>query len=143
MSVLLAWLVIGAALIVGELLTGTIYLLIFGLAAWAGAAATYFGYDFHLQLATTGIVALAALALFVPYDVRRRRREDERAAPDLDIGNDVRVETVIDETRAKVHYRGSAWDALVEPDTRGLAAGAICVIAAVHGNTLVVRRATR
>lgn len=142
MSNFFIWLVIGAGLIVGELLTGTLYLLIFGIAVWCGAAAAYAGYSIHYQLAAAGACALVGLILFVPYDVKRRKHKQDDV--DLDIGNEVKVEAVLGPMRVKVFYRGSSWDATVEAGKAGnLRAGDYCLITAVRGNILVVEPIAR
>ena len=43
MDISLAWLIAGVALIVAELVTGTFYLLVLGIAAFAGAGVAYAG----------------------------------------------------------------------------------------------------
>lgn len=136
-SATLVWLVIGTVLIVTELMTGTFYLLIFGFAAWVGAASAYFNYGVQLQLAVAGVAALIGLIIVVPYDIRRRSRA-AKTNDDLDIGNDVTVETVA-AARLRVNYRGASWDAVIDGDAPMLKTGDVCVITSVRGNTLVVR----
>ena len=135
---LLMWLIVGALLIGGELFTGTFYLLIFGLAAWAGAAVSFLGYGLDSQLLAAGIAALVGLVLVVRYG-KRWRRESSDADTDMDVGNEVRIETVLDDRRLKVTYRGSNWDAVVEGGGAPPQAGGLAVIRAVRGNTLVVQ----
>jgi membrane protein implicated in regulation of membrane protease activity len=133
------WLILGAALIVAELTTGTFYLLLFGLAAWVGAAAVYFfAVSLGVQLVLVGACAVA-VALVIRRFVPRWRTVDANAG-DLDVGNTVRVESVADGSHFKVAYRGSTWDAVLE-DASGtsVSVGAVCTILAVRGNTLVVR----
>lgn len=140
-SITLIWFAVGTAFIVAELATGTFYLLIFGVAAWAGAFTAYAHHSLATQLAVAGVAAVVGFAIVVPYDVRRRRAQVQ-GDDDLDIGNDVRVAEVVDPQRLKVNYRGSEWEAAMETgDTGGIAVGARCVIAAVRGNRLIVRRA--
>ena len=141
-SITLIWFAVGTAFIVAELATGTFYLLIFGVAAWAGAFTAYAHHSLGTQLAVAGVAALIGLAIVVPYDVRRRRTQ-ATVDDDLDIGNDVRVAAILDAHLLKVNYRGSEWEAAMETgDTGGVAVGARCVIAAVHGNRLIVRCAS-
>lgn len=135
------WLGLGTALIVSELATGTFYLLLLGLAAWAGAVAAYFGYGMDTQLGAAAVFALVSLALFTPYDIRRRQqaRTATLADDDLDVGNEVQVEAVQDAQRVRVRYRGSSWDAIVRGDEPIPAPGGYMVIAAIEGNRLVVQ----
>lgn len=135
---LLMWLIVGALLIGGELFTGTFYLLIFGLAAWVGATVSFLGYGLDFQLLAAGVAAIAGLALVMRYGRRWRRGSGDDA--DMDVGNEVRIETILDDRRLKVAYRGSNWDAVVEGGgSTPPQAGGLAVIRAVRGNILVVQ----
>lgn len=135
------WLGLGTALIVSELATGTFYLLLLGVAAWAGALAAYFGYGMDAQLGAAAVIALVSLGLFTPYDIRRRRQARSATPPDddLDVGNEVQIESVQDARHVRVRYRGSSWDATVRGEGPVPAPGAYMVIAAIEGNRLVVQ----
>ncbi len=140
-SIFLVWLVAGAALIAGELMTGSFYMLIFGIAAWAGATLAFFGYGIDLQLVASGAVALIGLIVVVRYGKRWREGSSIREA-DLDIGNEVRVEEAAG-SRLKVLYRGATWDAVLDaPGTSAPKTGDYCIIRSVRGNTLVVAVST-
>ena len=65
----LAWAVIGLVLVIVELLTGTFYLLMLGLAAFGAAGAAWLGYDLPVQV----IVALLGEVLSVQLDATERR----------------------------------------------------------------------
>jgi membrane protein implicated in regulation of membrane protease activity len=137
-NAVLVWLIVGAALIVIELTTGTLYLLVFGLAAWVGAGTAYFGFGMPMQLVAAGVASLVGLAVVVPFDIRRRAHA---VASDVDqeVGNDVTVEMVLAGGKLRVNYRGSTWDAVVEPGGAIPDPGETRSIAAVRGNTLVLR----
>lgn len=139
-SVMLLWLIIGTGLIISELVTGTFYLLVFGVAAWAGAIAAYFGLSLPAQIGVSGVMVLVGLAILIPYDIRRRKGV-KPGGGDLDVGNDVSIESISGAGRLRVSYRGAGWDAVAEESgVSALKVGDICVITAVRGNTLVVRR---
>jgi membrane protein implicated in regulation of membrane protease activity len=53
----LLWAVIGLALVIVELLTGTLYLLILGLAAFGAAGTAWLGYDLAVQVIVASVVA--------------------------------------------------------------------------------------
>ena len=53
----LAWAVIGLVLIIAELLTGTFYLVMLGVAAFGAAGAAYLGVDFSVQVIVAALVA--------------------------------------------------------------------------------------
>lgn len=134
----LLWLVVGALLVITELMTGTFYLLIFGIAAWAGAAVNYAGYQLNAQLVVAGVAALVGLTV-VRY-LKRRHPFVAADDGDLDIGNDVTVESIVNASRLKVQYRGSTWDAVPESgSTTTFKAGDTAIIRAVRGNVLVVQ----
>ena len=53
----LLWAVIGLALAIVELLTGTFYLLMLGLAAFGAAGTAWLGYDLAVQVIVASVVA--------------------------------------------------------------------------------------
>ena len=62
----LAWAVIGLVLVIVELLTGTFYLLMLGLAAFGAAGAAWLGYDLAVQVIVASVVAaVGCYALYV------------------------------------------------------------------------------
>jgi membrane protein implicated in regulation of membrane protease activity len=132
------WLIAGAALVVAELTTGTLYLLVFGIAAWAGAGAAYFGYGIPIQLTTAGVASLVGLAILIPYDIRRRAHAPASNI-DQEIGNDATVEMVLAGGKLRVNYRGSTWDAVMDSGATAPNPGESCTITEVRGNTLVLR----
>jgi membrane protein implicated in regulation of membrane protease activity len=137
---LILWLAIGALLIGGELMTGTFYLLIFGIAAWIGGALAFFGAGLDLQLGAAGASAIIGLAAVGKKGPRWRRGEGPGRG-DLDGGNEVRGESV-DGSRLKVTYRGAVWDAVAGGGV-AVSAGDVAVIQTVRGNTLVVSAARK
>jgi membrane protein implicated in regulation of membrane protease activity len=67
----LVWAVIGLALVIAELLTGTYYLLILALAAFGAAGAAWLGYDLAVQMIVASVVAGVGC-----YGVHARRGKD-------------------------------------------------------------------
>ena len=61
------WAVAGIALIIAELITGTFYLLVIGVAALAGAAVAFYGAAFWLQAQVAAAVAIAGVILVTRY----------------------------------------------------------------------------
>ncbi|HEX2200220.1 MAG TPA: hypothetical protein VHG88_16595 [Burkholderiales bacterium] len=53
----LLWAVIGLVLVIVELLAGTFYLLMAGVAAFGAAGAAWLGYDFAVQSIVASVVA--------------------------------------------------------------------------------------
>lgn len=113
----LIWLIAGLVLVIIEVMTGTFYLLVLGIAAFAGALAAYFGAGLLAQVACTGI--LAAIGLFAVH--RRHQSRPGNAGHDrsLDLGQAVTLESWQDQSskRVRVKYRGASWDAELVGDT--------------------------
>lgn len=109
-----AWAIAGLLLITLELMSGTFYLLVFGVAALVGALVAYLGGDFWLQCLFSG-----AAAILGTYLVRWWRAGHSQVAAgsnDLDRGQIVVMESWIDRSAglARVKYRGATWDARIE-----------------------------
>ena len=131
----LAWAIVGLALVVVELLTGTFYLLVLGIAAFGAALAAWLGQDFPLQVVVGGVIAAAGCYGVHAY---RAKNATQQMSP-VDAGQPASFEAWLDQParRARVRYRGASWDAVVEgegaPET-----GATLYVIATHGNTLKV-----
>jgi membrane protein implicated in regulation of membrane protease activity len=139
MSASVVWLAVGLLLIVAEVLTGTFYLLVLGIACLAGAAVSVAAPG----LATSSAAA-AAVAIFGLLWVRRYRgnHPQPRMAP-LDVGQTVRWESWIDEggRLARVSYRDAAWEANIVGEVTGTS-GEVLYITDVQGNRLTVSKRT-
>ena len=136
MDPLLLWIIAGFGLVIVELLTGTFYLLVIGVASFAGDAAAWGGGSFLTQAICASAVALAGTAW-----VRRwhAAREDDAGTSNLlDLGQPVVLEAWTDEAtgRARVKYRGASWDARVAGG--GAAPGGTLYITGQDGSTLLV-----
>jgi membrane protein implicated in regulation of membrane protease activity len=129
----LVWLVAGFILVIAELLTGTFYLLVLGIAAFAGAATAWAGGTFGLQAVTAAAVAFAGVA----WVHRWRGRTVRERMPSIDAGRPAVFETWTDRAAglARVRYRDSTWDAVISEPVEG-APGQVLYIVSVHGNTL-------
>jgi membrane protein implicated in regulation of membrane protease activity len=140
MDAYLLWAVTGIALIIIEMLTGTFYLLVLGLAALSAAAAAWFGGSFWVQAVLIAGVSVAGVMLV------KRYRGSARAAqamqgPGLDVGQAVTLDAWISEADglARVNYRNAQWEAQVTGErTPG---GRVFYIHSVDGNTLLVSSA--
>lgn len=131
----LVWLIVGLALVVIELLTGTFYLLVLGIAAFGAALAAWLGQGFPLQVVVGSVIAACGC-----YGVHlyRARNALQQMTP-VDAGQPANFEGWVDRGArlARVSYRGASWDALVEAGDAP-EAGAILYVIATHGNTLKV-----
>jgi membrane protein implicated in regulation of membrane protease activity len=128
------WAVAGIGLIIVEMMTGTILLLVLGLAAFAGAAAAWFGAPFWIQ--ALAAVALASIGMIVASGLKKKSSAADKKDESLDVGHTVILESWVSEADgvAKVRYRNATWDARVSgPRTPG---GTVFYICATDGNTL-------
>jgi membrane protein implicated in regulation of membrane protease activity len=134
----LAWIVAGFLLVIVELLTGTFYLLVIGVGAFAGAAVAWGGGSYLAQAVGACAVALVGAGL-----VRRwhATQQKDGGAQDnfLDLGQSVVFESWVDagSRTARVHYRGTTWDARVAAGSHA-EPGTTLVISGQDGSTLLV-----
>jgi membrane protein implicated in regulation of membrane protease activity len=138
MEVWLIWVIVGFVLVIAELVTGTFYLLVFGLGAFAAALVSWAGGSIMLQAVAAAIVAVGG-ALLVHHWHGARGRSDGRDNL-LDRGQPVVLEGWSNESAglARVKYRGTSWEARVPPGDGRPPPGATLYIDAMEGNTLVV-----
>jgi membrane protein implicated in regulation of membrane protease activity len=133
----LAWAIVGFVLVITELLTGTFYLLMLGVAAFAAAVAAWLAADFGVQALIAAVVAVLGCFGVQAY----RKKSQASPMPSIDAGMPASFESWIDAGArlARVRYRGTLWEALVDgPD--GIEPGAILFVSAVDGNTLKVSK---
>jgi membrane protein implicated in regulation of membrane protease activity len=133
----LVWAVLGLVLIVVELLTGTFYLLVLGIACFGAAAVAFFGAGFPLQVILAAVVAAVGVYVVHAYRARNAARQ---MAP-VDRGQPARFERWIDRAQglARVQYRGASWDAHIEGDA-ALDSGATIYVLSADGNTLEISK---
>lgn len=133
----LAWLVAGIVLIVAELLTGTFYLLVLGVAALVAAAVAWGGAGFLVQVGVAGVIAIVGILWLRG----RKHALATPAMPSLDVGHLVTLDSWVNrgDRLARVKYRDALWDAVVEGEFRG-EAGEVFYIRAVEGNTLRIAK---
>ncbi|HVY07172.1 MAG TPA: NfeD family protein [Burkholderiales bacterium] len=133
----LFWLLAGLLLVVVELMTGTFYLLILGVAAGIGSAIAYVDQPFWVQAFVAAVAAIAGCIL-----VNRHHRRARLASPAThadDVGQAVTIESWISEPQrlARVRYRGTVWDAEII-GTEPVAPGALLFVVATEGSRLKV-----
>ncbi len=137
MDAYLLWAVTGIALIIIEMLTGTFYLLVLGLAALSAAAAAWFGGSFWVQAVLIAGVSVIGVLLVKRF---RGSAREARAmqGPGLDVGQAVTLDAWISEADglARVNYRNAQWEAQVTGERTP--EGKVFYIHAVDGNTLRV-----
>ena len=142
MELWLIWIVAGFVLVIAELVTGTFYLLVVGLGAFAGALVAWLGGNTLVQAVSGSVVAIVG-ALAVHHWHAAHRKGDEGRANFLDRGQPVVLEGWVDENAriARVKYRGAWWDArLTRPEDKP-PPGTTLYIEGQDGNMLVVATA--
>lgn len=134
----LYWILTAIALVVVELLSGTFYLLILGVAASAGAMLAWIGVSFPVQAIAATAVAVVGVVFVHAYHVRTRASAPGGNA--IDVGQRVTIDSWINESEglARVTYRGTVWDAKVIGE-RGAATS--YYIRGVDGSTLRIAAA--
>jgi membrane protein implicated in regulation of membrane protease activity len=133
----IVWAIIGLVLVIVELLTGTFYLLMLGVAAFGAGAAAYFGLNFAMQSMVAALVA--GIGCYGVHVYKAKNRAQQMAP--IDAGMPARFESWLDAGArlARVRYRGASWDARVE-GVEALEPGATLYVLAADGNTLRVAR---
>ena len=129
------WAILGLALVMVELLTGTFYLLMLAIAAFGAALAAWLGQGFGVQAVVAAAIAAAGC---YGVHVYRAKNVKEQMSP-IDAGQPASFENWVDQGArlARVRYRGASWDALVDGE-EAVDAGAMLYVVTTHGNTLKV-----
>ncbi len=135
------WWIAAGALVVGELATGTFYVLMLAIGCVFGALAGYATPSFFAQVVVAVLVGGAAV---LTWDRKRKRGPARVSAAanrdiNLDIGEPVQVDGWNADGTARVPYRGSAWNVRYIGD--GAPVPGPHVIAEVRHNELALRRA--
>ena len=133
----LLWIVAGFVLVIVELVTGTFYLLVIGVGAFAGAAVAAAGGGYLAQ--AIGACAVALLGTWLVNRWHRARRPGSPKDNFLDLGQSVVLESWVDagSRTARVTYRGTTWDARVAAGAHA-EPGTTLVITGQEGSTLLV-----
>jgi membrane protein implicated in regulation of membrane protease activity len=137
MDLSLVWLIAGFILIIVELLTGTFYLLVLGIAALGGAGVGYAGGAFVWQTVVAAIVAVAGVVWVNQY----KKRMAPKRMQGLDFGQPAAFDSWVNKSagHARVKYRDALWDAQVAGDASG-EPGEILYVNSVDGSTLKVSK---
>jgi len=132
------WAIAGIALIIAELITGTFYLLVIGLAALGGAMVAVLHYPFWIQALVASAIAIVGVIAVT----RFRKTQTSTPSISLDVGQTVVLDEWINERDrlARVRYRNAIWDAKII-DEPGADGARTLYIQRVDGNTLYVSAA--
>ena len=137
METYLVWLAAGFVLVIAELVTGTFFLLVLGIAAFAGSATAWFGLGLWVEALCAAAVAVAGV--FWVQQHRKTMPQPDMAS--LDVGQAVTLDAWVNREQgaARVKYRNTLWDAEVGGE-REFDHGQVLFIHAVDGNTLKVAK---
>jgi membrane protein implicated in regulation of membrane protease activity len=134
------WWIAAAALVIAELLTGTVYLLAVATGGVAGALAAHLGAGLTVQIAVAAAVGTATTLLWHFSKMRQRRSQVAPAASNADVNQDIGAQVLVDawnaDGTAQVKYRGAQWSVIAGA---GIAQQAgLHRVTQVVGNRLVV-----
>lgn len=101
------WFVLALALVGAEMLTGTFYLLVFGIAAAVGGLLALTGLGQVWQLLAAALCAVGGTLWLRKHPIVRGRPGGQS----LDLGQRVDVEQWKSASLLRVRYRGAGWDA--------------------------------
>jgi membrane protein implicated in regulation of membrane protease activity len=132
------WFGLAVLALIGEVATGTFYLLLVAVGLAAGGLAALAGMGMEGQLALCGVAVVAGLLVLRLTGVLKKRGVDSSRNADvnLDIGQVVTVSDWGDARTARVSYRGADWDVALAPGSQPVAGEQI--IMEVRGSQLVV-----
>lgn len=145
MDAYLIWVIAGFVLAITEVVTGTFFLLVLGVAAFCGALVAWTGGAASLQAIVAAAVAVSG-ALWVQ---RYRSSHKTERMQSIDFGQPAMFEAWVNQGagHARVKYRDTLWDAIIAAEGPGQAAvpgvvapGDVLYVQAIDGNTLKVSR---
>lgn len=127
------WFLAAGLLVIGELLTGTFYLLVIGIAFALAGLAAWQHWPLWAQLALASGLTITHVVLLH----QRRNSRYPAAEENLDLGQPVEIIHWLSSDHARVRYRGSEWNArLMSPATSHT--DTLFIIRDMEGSTLVI-----
>lgn len=132
------WFAFALAALIGEVLSGTFYLLLIALGLAAGGLAAWVGAGLGLQIVVAAVVAILGLLVLRKTHVLKKREVNAARNKDvnLDIGGHVSIAAWGADDTAHVRYRGALWSARLAPGFSPVS-GRHRIIE-IEGSTLVV-----
>ncbi len=110
------WLALAGTLVIVELFTGTFYILMVAIGIAFGGLAALLGWSVPLQTLCAAVIGIVATGLLHRSRFGKPERKDAARDPNvnIDIGQNVQVGAWTD-GKARVMYRGAAWDIELAP----------------------------
>lgn len=127
------WFLLAFGLLALEMATGTFYMLIVSIAFGLAGIAALLGLNLPLQ------IMLSAVASIIGTVILRRMKgmhTGKMISQSLDIGQSVRVVSWLEDGVARVHYRGTEWDA--ELESLSVPHDGVLYIKAIQGSKLIL-----
>jgi membrane protein implicated in regulation of membrane protease activity len=132
------WFGLAVLALIGEVATGTFYLLLVAVGMAAGGIAAMLAISLELQLAVCGVVAVVALLVLRRTGILKKREIDAASNADvnMDVGQIVTVTDWSGGNTSRVFYRGASWQVELAPGCQ--AAPGEYVITSVRGSQFIV-----
>jgi membrane protein implicated in regulation of membrane protease activity len=132
------WFGLAVLALIGEVATGTFYLLLVAIGLASGGLAAFWQTALEWQLIVCGVVVLIGLLLLRQTGVLKKREINaaRNADVNMDIGQFVRVDDWRNLKTARVLYRGASWQVELAPGYEPVAGE--YVITEVRGSHLIV-----
>ena len=137
MDAYVIWFIVAGVLAGVEMLTGTLYLLMIALGAAAGGLAALAGAALVWQFLAAAVVSVSGM-LSVRRGEKWGHRRGHKSTIAFDAGQSVEVIERHADGSLRVSYRGSQWDAELDPSSIGVGAPALYVIKETRGSRLIL-----
>lgn len=128
------WFLLAFGLLALEMATGTFYMLIVSIALGLAGIAALLGLNLPLQITLSAVTSIMGTVIL--YRMNGARTTGKMISQSLDIGQSVRVISWREDGVARVHYRGTEWDA--ELDSSSLQRDGVLYIKAIQGSKLIL-----
>lgn len=127
------WFLLAFGLLALEMATGTFYMLIVSIALGLAGIAALLGLNLPLQITLSAVASIIGTVI-----LRRMKgmRTGKMISQSLDIGQSVRVISWLEDGVARVHYRGTEWDA--ELESSSVPRDGVLYIKAIQGSKLIL-----
>jgi membrane protein implicated in regulation of membrane protease activity len=136
------WWIAAAALVIAELLTGTIYLLAVATGGVAGAIAAHSGANLTIQIAVAAAVGTITTLLWHFRKTQQRQADTAPAQANTDVNQDIGAQVQVDawnaDGTAQIQYRGAQWTVLAQQGAERISG--LHRVKEVVGNRFVVER---
>jgi membrane protein implicated in regulation of membrane protease activity len=141
MNTITFWVLLGTALLVTEMLTGTFFLLFLSLGAFSASLAALFGlHSIPLQIVICGVVAFIGFFLLKK---PLQKKLLKAAAISIDHGQVVRIDQPVAPGQStRINYQGTTWEAR-NADSVSLNPGDSGLIVGTEGHILLLKKSNQ